>query len=141
VIGKRKSGILKIGKSRPVSYIRESPSGSSVLCADSSDGLNNPFITYKSIYQKFRFAKATCLRVLHERRSFRRCYFRWAPHSMTQNEAQCRIAFSEEPLRVVQDARETSFNDSLLVTSYHFILTMHTIRPRPLRDPLVRLER
>jgi hypothetical protein len=47
--------------------------------------------------------------VLHEDIAFRRCHLRWAPHSMTEKEAQCRVTFSEELLQVARYAKETSF--------------------------------
>jgi hypothetical protein len=63
--------------------------------------------------QKLRIPKTTCLRVLHDDLGFRKYYLRWVPHSMTGNEAQCRVTFSEEPLEVVRHAKETNFEHLL----------------------------
>jgi hypothetical protein len=62
---------------------------------------------------KRRIAKTACVRVLNEHLGLRKCYFRWVLHSITENQAQCRITFSEELLRVVRYARETNV-DKLL---------------------------
>jgi hypothetical protein len=51
------------------------------------------FITCKHTCQKLQIAKTTCLRVLHEHLGFRKCYFRWVPHSMTDDEAQYQVTF------------------------------------------------
>jgi hypothetical protein len=72
-----------------------------------------PVISCKRMCKKLRIAKTMCLGVLHEQFGLRKCYFRWVLHSMTDNEAQCRITFSDEFLQVLRHARETNF-DSLL---------------------------
>jgi hypothetical protein len=73
----------------------------------------SPLILCKCMCQKLWIAKTTCPRVMHENIEFRRCYLQWTPHSMTENEAQCRITFSEERFQVVRHARETNFNNLL----------------------------
>jgi hypothetical protein len=67
----------------------------------------------KGMCQKLQIAKTTCLRVLHEDIGFRKCYLRWVPHVMTENEAPCRTVFAEELLQVVRHARETNFHNLL----------------------------
>jgi hypothetical protein len=44
---------------------------------------------------------------------FRKCHLGWVPYSMTQNQAQCRVTFSEELLQVVRRAKETNFEHLL----------------------------
>jgi hypothetical protein len=73
----------------------------------------NPLISCKGMCQEFRLAKTTCPRVLHEDLGFRRCYFRWVPHVVTENEAQSRTAFGEDFLQFVRHARETNFDNIL----------------------------
>jgi hypothetical protein len=63
--------------------------------------------------QRLRIPKTSCLRVLHEDLGFSKSYLRWVPHSMTGNEAQCQITFSEELLEVVRHAKETNFEHLL----------------------------
>jgi hypothetical protein len=57
--------------------------------------------------------ETTRLRVLDEDLGFTECYLRWVPDSMTDNEAQCRVTFSEEFLQVVCHAKETNFEHLL----------------------------
>jgi hypothetical protein len=71
------------------------------------------FISCTCICQKLRIPKITCLRVLHEDLGFRKCYLRLVPHSMTENEAQCRVRFFEELLQVVRHVKETNFEHLL----------------------------
>jgi hypothetical protein len=68
----------------------------------------SPLISCKRTCQKLRIAKTTCLGVLHESLSSRKCYSRRAPHVMTENEAQCRTVFAEELLQVVRHTKETN---------------------------------
>jgi hypothetical protein len=72
-----------------------------------------PFISCKRMCSKLRIAKTTCLRVLHDQLGFRKCYFRWIPHALSENQVQCRITFSEELLQVLHHARETNFDNLL----------------------------
>jgi hypothetical protein len=74
----------------------------------------SPFISCKRMCQKPQIPKTTCLRVLHEDLGFRKCYLRWVSDSMTRNEAQSRVTFTEELLEVVRHAKETNFE--LLLT-------------------------
>jgi hypothetical protein len=55
----------------------------------------------------------TYLRVLHEDLEFSKYYFRRVSHSMTENEAQCPVTFSEKFLQVLRHARETDFEHVL----------------------------
>jgi hypothetical protein len=66
------------------------------------------FISFKRTCQTLRIPKTTCLRVSHEDLGFRKCYLRWFPHSMRENEAQCWFTFSEELVQVVRHAKETT---------------------------------
>jgi hypothetical protein len=52
-------------------------------------------------------------RVLHEDLGFRKCYLRWVPHLMMENEASCRFTFSEDLLQVMRHAKETNFKHLL----------------------------
>jgi hypothetical protein len=63
--------------------------------------------------QKLRIPKTACQRLLHEDLGFRKSYFWSVPHLMRENEAQCRIAFSEELMQVVRDAKETNLEHLL----------------------------
>jgi hypothetical protein len=67
-----------------------------------------PIISDKHICQKLRILTTTCLGVLHEDLAFRKSYLSWVPHSMTENHALCPVAFPEELLQVVRQAKETS---------------------------------
>jgi hypothetical protein len=71
------------------------------------------FVSCKRMCQKLRIPKTTRLRVLHEDLGFRKYYLRWIPHSMRDNEAQCRVALSEELLQAVRHAKETNFDNLL----------------------------
>jgi hypothetical protein len=73
----------------------------------------SPFLLCKPMCQKLRMAKKTCLHVLHKSLGFRKCYVRWVPHLMTENEAQSRMVFAEELLQVMRHARETNCDNSL----------------------------
>jgi hypothetical protein len=68
------------------------------------------------MYEKLRTPNTICLRILHEDLGFRKCCLRWVPHSMADNEALCRVTFSEELPQNVRHAKETSFKH--LSTSY-----------------------
>jgi hypothetical protein len=39
----------------------------------------------------------------------KKCYLRWVPHSLTENEAQGRVTFTEELLQVVRPAKVRNF--------------------------------
>jgi hypothetical protein len=69
---------------------------------------------------KGRIAKRTCLRAVHEHLGFIKGYFQWARHSMTENDTQCRITFSEELLQVMRNAREMSINNLLTADELWF---------------------
>jgi hypothetical protein len=61
-----------------------------------------PLISSKRMCQKLhaRFAREF---------RFRKCYWRWLPHLMMDNEVSYRVTFSEELLQVAHHAKETNF--------------------------------
>jgi hypothetical protein len=74
-----------------------------------------PFISCKRTCQKLQIRKTICVCILREDLRSRKCYLRWIPHSMTENEIQCRVISSEELLQVARHAQETKV-EHLLTT-------------------------
>jgi hypothetical protein len=74
---------------------------------------NTPFISRKRMRQKLWIPMTICLWVLYEDIGFRKCYLKWVPHSITENEGQGRVIFSKKVLQVVRHAKETNFEHLL----------------------------
>jgi hypothetical protein len=90
------------------------------------------FTNCKGMCQKLCIVKTTCMRVMHERLWFRKYSFCWVPHPMTEKEALCRIAFSEELLRVVRHARKRCIKYLLVDDeSWFYYVSAHRIPIQP----------
>jgi hypothetical protein len=94
--------------------LEDDPRSGRPLQSDSCESLRalineTSYISDKSMYQKLRISKATYLHILHEDLGFRKCSLSWVRHSMTENEAHCRVTFFKKLLQVMRHARETNF--------------------------------
>jgi histone-lysine N-methyltransferase SETMAR len=68
-----------------------------------------PFSSCKVLSRHFRIAKATCLRILHDKLGLKKFHLRWVPHSISSNQKSERVSYSNLLLAALEESRQTGF--------------------------------
>jgi hypothetical protein len=70
-----------------------------------------PYLSYKVLYQHFRIAKGTRLRILHDMLRRQKFHLCWVRHALETNEKAERVTLSHGILSVLQSVRSTRFEN------------------------------